>query len=145
MLAVGNVINQHHSLQKEIDNIQKQQALQIANTLINEAEIISDIRFITSNTKLDVNQAKSLAQKLRSSGDNIVTVLATTNADKVNLIVSISDALVDAKGLNAGNIIKKISQHIKGGGGGQPFLATAGGKDASGIKAAFEAAKEFLK
>ncbi len=145
LLAVGNVINQHHSLQKEIDNIQKQQALQIANTLINEAEIISDIRFITSNTKLDVNQAKSLAQKLRSSGDNIVTVLATTNADKVNLIVSISDALVDAKGLNAGNIIKKISQHIKGGGGGQPFLATAGGKDASGIKAAFEAAKEFLK
>jgi alanyl-tRNA synthetase len=145
LLAVGNVIDQHHSLQKEIDNIHKQQALQIANTLINEAEIISDIRFITSNTKLDVNQAKSLAQKLRSSGDNIVTVLATTNADKVNLIVSISDALVDAKGLNAGNIIKKISQHIKGGGGGQPFLATAGGKDASGIKSAFEAAKEFLK
>jgi len=63
LLAVGNVINQHHSLQKEIDNIQKQQALQIANTLINEAEIISDIRFITSNTKLDVNQAKKFGSK----------------------------------------------------------------------------------
>jgi len=145
LLAVNNIITQHHSLQKEIDNIQKKQAIEIADSLLNGAEIISDIRFITSKTKLDVNQAKSLAQKLRSSGDNIVTVLSTTSTDKVNLIVSISDELVSAKGLNAGKIIKEISQHIKGGGGGQPFLATAGGKDASGIEAAFEAAKTLLK
>ena len=62
----------------------------------------------------------------------------------MNLVVSISDELVAAKGLNAGKIIKEISKHIKGGGGGQPFLATAGGKDASGIEAAFEAAKGLL-
>ncbi len=144
LLAVNNVIDQHSKLQKEIDNIQKQQALQIADSLINDAEVISDIRLITSKTKLDINQAKSLAQKLRSSGDNIVTVLATQTADKVNLVVSISDELVSTKGLNAGNIIKEISRHIKGGGGGQPFLATAGGKDASGIEAAFEAARGLL-
>ncbi len=144
LLAVNNVIDQHSKLQKEIDNLQKQQALQIADSLINDAEVISDIRLITSKTKLDISQAKSLAQKLRSSGDNIVTVLATQTADKVNLVVSISDELVSTKGLNAGNIIKEISRHIKGGGGGQPFLATAGGKDASGIEAAFEAARGLL-
>lgn len=143
--AVNNIIAQHHSLQKEIENIQKKQALEMADSLLNGAEMISDIRFITSKTKLDINQAKGLAQKLRTSGENIVTVLSTTNSDKVNLIVSISDKLVDAKGLNAGKIIKEISRHIKGGGGGQPFLATAGGKDASGIEGAFEAAKMMLK
>ena len=144
LLAVNNVIEQHNKLQKEIDNLQKQQALQIADSLVAGAEIISDIKLITSKTKLDINQAKSLAQKLRSSGDNIITILSTQNADKVNLVVSISDELVAAKGLNAGKIIKEISKHIKGGGGGQPFLATAGGKDASGIEAAFEAAKGLL-
>lgn len=145
LLAVNNVIDQHHSLQKEMDNLQKQQALQIADSLLAGAEVISNIRCITSKTNLDINQAKGLAQKLRSSGDNIVAVLATQNAGKVNLVVSISDELIAEKGLNAGKIIKEISRHIKGGGGGQPFLATAGGKDASGIGAAFEAVKKILK
>jgi len=144
VLAVNNVIEQHSKLQKEMENLQKQQALQISDSLLKGAEVISDVRFISTKTKLDVNQAKSLAQKLRSSGENIVSVIATQNADKVNLVVSISDELVASKGLNAGKIIKEISRHIKGGGGGQPFLATAGGKDASGIEAAFEAARGLL-
>ena len=144
VLAVDNVIKQQHSLQKELDNIQKQQALQIADSLLDSAEVISDIKFITSSTKLDINQAKSLAQKLRTSADNVIVVLATQNADKVNLIVAISDKLISTKGLNAGKIIKEISRHIKGGGGGQPFLATAGGKDASGINNAFDAARDLI-
>ena len=144
LLAVKNIIAEHHSLQKEIDNLKNQQALEISNTLLNNAKVISDIRFISEKTKLDINQAKNLAQKLRLSGENIVAVLSTHNNEKVNLIVSISDKLILTKGYNAGNIIKEISPYIKGGGGGQPFLATAGGKDASGIDAAFQAAKEIV-
>jgi len=144
VLAVSNVIEQQHSLQKELENIQKQQALQIADSLLAGAELISDVKFIASKTKLDVNQAKSLAQKLRSSGNNILVVLSTQSADKVNLVVAISDELIATKDLNAGKIIKGISSHIKGGGGGQPFIATAGGKDASGINAAFDAAKALI-
>jgi len=143
-LAVNNVIEQHHGLQKEMESIQKQQALQIADSLLSGAEIISEVKFIASKTKLDVNQAKSLAQKLRSSGSNILVVLSTQSADKVNLVVAISDELIAAKSLNAGKIIKEISSHVKGGGGGQPFLATAGGKDASGIDAAFDAARSII-
>ena len=144
VLAVNNVIEQQHSLQKELENIQKQQALQIADSLLAGAETISDVKFIASKTKLDINQAKSLAQNLRSSGTNILVVLSTQSAGKVNLVVAISDELIAAKGLNAGKIIKGISSHIRGGGGGQPFLATAGGKDASGIDAAFNAAKAII-
>ncbi len=62
----------------------------------------------------------------------------------MNLIISISDKLVSTKGLNAGNIIKEVSTHIQGGGGGQPFLATSGGKNISGIDAAMQAAKEII-
>lgn len=142
--AVSNLIDQHHGLQKEIDNLKNQQSLQISDTLLKNALLISDVRFISEKSKLDIIQAKNLAQKLRSSGDNIVTVISTQTADKVNLVVSISDELITSKGLNAGKIIKEISSHIKGGGGGQAFLATAGGKDATGIDAAFAAVKNIL-
>ena len=142
--AVTNVIEQNSSVQKQLENLQKQQALQIADSLLAAADVINDVKCITSKTKLDVNQAKSLGQKLRTSGDNVLVVLSTTNADKVNLVVALSDELIASKGLNAGKIIKEISRHIKGGGGGQPFLATAGGKDASGIDAAFDAVRGLL-
>ena len=92
---------------------------------------------------MDINQAKDLAYKLRGMGDNVFAVLALENDGKVNLVVALSDKLVES-GMKAGEIIKKISQHIKGGGGGQPHLATAGGKDASGIEAAFTEARNFL-
>lgn len=144
LLAITNLTDQHHSLQKEIVNLKNQQALQISDTLLKNSDVISDIRFISGKVNLDVNQAKSLAQKLRSSGENIVTVLATHNNGKVNLIVSISDKLIKTRGLHAGNIIREISPYIKGGGGGQPFLAMAGGKEASGIDTAFEAAKKIV-
>ncbi|MBC8319395.1 MAG: alanine--tRNA ligase [Bacteroidetes bacterium] len=145
LLAVNNVIDQRHRLEKEIKNIQKKQALQTADSLINSAEVISDIKFVSSKTNLEFNQAKSLAQKIRSSGENIVTILSTQNNEKINLIISISDKLVASHGLNAGDIVKEISHYISGSGGGQPFLATAGGKDASGIEAAFDAARTLIK
>jgi alanyl-tRNA synthetase len=143
--AVTNLIDQNSKLQKENESLNNQQALQISDTLIKNAELISGFKFIAKTVKLDVNQAKSLAQKLRTSGDNIFTILATISDGKVNLIISISDALVSSKGLHAGKIIKEASRNIKGGGGGQAFLATAGGKDANGIELAFETARELLQ
>ena len=143
VMAVSNTIEQHHKLQKEIEKMNKEQALQLANSLFDNAELIADIRFISSETKLDVNQAKTLAGELRNKADNVFCMLSVISGDKVNLVVSLSDKLVSDKGMSAGKIIKEISQHIKGGGGGQPFMATSGGKDASGIKAAFEAAKKI--
>ncbi len=143
-MAVTNLIDQNNKLQKENENLNRKQALQISDSLIKNAEEISGILFIAKEVDFDINQAKTLAQKLRSSGDNVFTILATRSDDKVNLIISISDNLVSSKGLNAGKIIKEASRNIKGGGGGQPFLATAGGKDASGIKDAFESAKDQI-
>jgi alanyl-tRNA synthetase len=56
----------------------------------------------------------------------------------------ISESLVEQKDLHAGNIIRVLAKQINGGGGGQPFYATAGGKDSSGIERALEKAREFV-
>ena len=95
------------------------------------------------------NHFKLFKFKMDSLGDSNGFVIDSNsltgleNGGKVNLVVAFSDGLV-AKGYHAGNTIKQIAQHIKGGGGGQPHLATAGGKDAGGIEAAFNAARDIV-
>ena len=143
LAAVKNALEQNKKLEKELEKLQKEKALQVSDDLFRNAEEINNIRFIAKKVDLDVNQAKDLAHKLRSISDNVYVVLALRTGDKVNLVVAVSDNLVE-NGLHAGNIIKQIAKHIQGGGGGQPHLATAGGKDASGIEAAFGAAKSLI-
>ncbi len=143
LLAVKNAIEQNKKLEKELEKLQKEKTLQASSDLFKNAEVINNIQFIAEKVELDINQAKDLAHKLRNMADNVLVALAITNNDKVNRVVGLSDALVE-KGMHAGNIIKQISPHIKGGGGGQPHLATAGGKDAGGIDAAFNAAKQQI-
>jgi alanyl-tRNA synthetase len=71
-------------------------------------------------------------------------VLAAEIDSKPNLTVMISENLVKDKGLNAGNIVRELAKEIQGGGGGQPFYATAGGKNASGLDNALAKAKSFI-
>jgi alanyl-tRNA synthetase len=71
-------------------------------------------------------------------------VIGSENGDKASLVVMVSDRLINEKKLSAAAIIKEISPEINGGGGGQPFLATAGGKNPAGIGKAIEKASELL-
>lgn len=142
--AVQNLVEQHKKLQKEVEVMQREKALQLSDQIFKQAELIGDTRFIASRVHLNVDQAKDLAHKLRQMDEQVFVVLALQNVGKVNLMVALSDSLVD-KGLHAGKLIREIAAHIKGSGGGQPHLATAGGKDARGIQAAFDEAKKFLK
>jgi len=143
LVALKNLAEQERKLQKELEVLQKEKAMQASAELYNQAEVVGDVRYIHATVEMDVAQAKNLAHKLRSMGTDVLIVLAIVNQEKVNLVVALSDELV-GKGFDAAKIIKAISASIRGGGGGQAHLATAGGKDASGIEKAFEQAKQIV-
>ena len=87
---------------------------------------------------------RDLAFELKNEVDHLVLVLAANIEDKPHLAVMIAEPLVESKGLNAGKMVKELAREIKGGGGGQPFFATAGGKDISGLSKVIEKAKQVL-
>ena len=142
--AVEHLLEENATFHKEIEKLQKEQAHHLASDLLGEAEKVGDVLFLAKKVSIEPAQAKNLVQQLRAMGENIVVVLAMENRGKVNLAVGISDALVKSARYNAGTIIKKITPYVKGGGGGQPQFAMAGGKNISGIPQALEAAKALL-
>lgn len=91
-----------------------------------------------------MNGARDLAFKLAKEIKDLFLVIGTTEGNKSNLTLMISENLVKEKGLNAGNIIREAAKEIKGGGGGQAHFATAGGKNPAGLEKAFEKAKSFI-
>ncbi|PLX04281.1 MAG: alanine--tRNA ligase [Marinilabiliales bacterium] len=142
--TVSNLLEQNNIMRKQLEKLQSESAQNLSKNLIAKAVEINGKKFISAKVDVDAGQLKDIAHKLRISSDDIVVVLAAESCDKVNLVVALSDELVKSSQLNASNIIRNISSFIKGGGGGQPHLAMAGGKDASGIDAAFSAARKLL-
>jgi alanyl-tRNA synthetase len=92
----------------------------------------------------NAEQLKNLSFQLKTEVENLFCALGCVLNEKPMLSVIISDNLVKEKALHAGNIIKELAKEIKGGGGGQPFYATAGGNDVNGLQAALEKAKGLI-
>ena len=88
---------------------------------------------------------KQIAFEIKGELSNFILLLTSNLNNKPMITLMISENLVQSKGWNAGSIIKDLSIEIKGGGGGQPFYATAGGSDAGGLKKVLEKAKEIFK
>ena len=86
-----------------------------------------------------------MAFQLNKEIDNLFFVAGAVINGKPNLTVLIDKELAESHGLNAGNIIRELAREIKGGGGGQPFFATAGGSDASGLERAVNKSKDYIK
>ena len=97
--------------------------------------------------RVDVPSAdalKQLAYDLKAKVDNLALVLGADINGKPQLAVMLPDSLIQDRKLNAGQVVKELAKNIKGGGGGQPFFATAGGSDSSGLDAALAQGKELL-
>ena len=86
---------------------------------------------------------KDLCFELKQE-DNTFIVLGAEVSGKPQLFVAVSDNLVKDKKFHAGNIVKELAKEINGGGGGQPFFATAGGTEAKGLEKALEKANNFI-
>jgi len=142
--AVETLFEENALLQKQVEAFNKEKAKQLASSLASKVTIINGIHFIGEILSVDAALLKDIAFSLKDSIENAVIVLGASNDGKANLAVMLSQNLADSKQYNAGNIIREIAKEINGGGGGQPFFATAGGKNPEGLAKAIEKAKTML-
>ena len=142
--SVASLQDENAKLKKQVEQLLKDKAKNLKGELASQFQSVNGVDFLALQVDLDAAGAKDLVHELGSNKDNLFVVLATVNEDKPMLTCYISKELVASKGLNAGQVVRELGKHIQGGGGGQPFFATAGGKNAAGIKEALEKAKEFL-
>ena len=143
--SVESLLEENTKLKKELEKTIQKNASGLKDELIAQVEIINGVNFIAAKVDLASAEAiKNLAYALKNALENVFMVLATDTDGKPGLTVMISENLVEQKDLHAGNIIRVLAKEINGGGGGQPFYATAGGKDSLGIERALEKAKTFI-
>ncbi|WP_417352248.1 alanine--tRNA ligase [Flavobacterium alkalisoli] len=143
--AVASLQDENNKLKKQIEALLKDKAKNLKGELAAEIQEINGVKFLAKQVDLDPAGAKDLVYELGNLGTNLFIVLATAQDDKPMLTCYISKELVAEKGLNAGQVLRELGKHIQGGGGGQPFFATAGGKNVNGINDALAAAADFIK
>ena len=142
--SVRNLYEKNRDLEAQIALLSKEKSASAIQTLLAATEIVNGIRFSGSLTDLAQSDIKDLAFTLRAKESNLVLVLTSVVNQKASIAVFVSDDLVKSGKLSAVAIIKQISPIISGGGGGQDFFATAGGKDVDGLKKAIMKVKELL-
>ena len=143
--AVHSLQEDNVKLSKQIEALMKDKVKNIKAILLSEIKTVNGVQFLAKQVDLDPNGAKDLAYELGTLGTNVFVVLATAEVGKPTISCYISKELVAEKSLNAGNVVRELGKYIQGGGGGQPFFATAGGKNISGITEALEKAIDFIK
>lgn len=131
-------------LRKEIEQLNKQLVQQLISDLESSVATEKGISYLFKEVNLDAASMKDALFQLGQNRDNLVAVLASRKNNKPILSCYVSKELAQKGEINANAIIKEIGTHIQGGGGGQPFFATAGGKNPNGIANALTAAKELV-
>jgi alanyl-tRNA synthetase len=143
--AVHSMQEENAKLAKQIEALVKDKVKNLKASLIAEIQEINGIQFLAKQVDLNPEGAKDLAYELGNLGNNVFLVLATADEEKPMLTCYVSKELVAEKNLNAGQVVRELGKFIQGGGGGQPFFATAGGKNVAGIQEALEKAIEYIK
>lgn len=144
--AIENLQAENTDLKKHVDSMEARQLVGIRNELLQKDEIINGVNFVGDIIEVsNADALKKLCFDLKNHLRDHVAVLCVNIGGKPFVAVGISDTVVAAKNLDAGKIIKEqVAPLIKGGGGGQKTLATAGGQDASNLEKVIEAVKKLL-
>ena len=144
--TIEKSINENSNLKKEVESFRQQRVEELKTRLVNEARDVNGIKVVSAILPIAANSAKDLVFKVREAiPENLVCVIGSIANDKPMLSVMLSENLVKDHGLNAGKIVREAAKLIKGGGGGQPHYAQAGGKDKDGIAAAVDKVIELCK
>ena len=144
MECVRTVLEENEGLKKETEKMEQESLKLLKERLKNEKMVYRDITFIVKGVGMTQAQVKDIAFQLKGEIDKLVFIAGGVSNDKPHLTILLSDSLVKEFELNAGQIIREVAQEIKGGGGGQPFFATAGGTDAEGVDRAIEKAHKMI-
>lgn len=145
--AIVALQEENKQLQKTLERVVQEQANNLRDDLRSKFVQVNGVNFLAEILPVnDASAVKNLAVELEREVGNALIAFGVVSAEgKPSLTVKISDALLKERNLNAGNIVRELAQrHLKGGGGGQPGFATAGGTDAGGLKAALEAIRAYL-
>ena len=142
--SVKGLQEENAKLKKQLQKLQKDKAGNLKSELKNSVENINGIHFLAAEINLDQSTIKDLAFQLGGEIDNLYFIVGSQNEGKAMLTVYISKNSTNDT-LDAGKIVRELGKLIHGGGGGQPFYATAGGRNPKGIKQALEKAKEYIK
>lgn len=143
--AVVSLQEENTKLAKQIEALIKDKVKAMKAQMASELQEINGVAFLAKQIDLDASGAKDLAYELGQNKQNAFLLLATADEGKPMLTCYISKELVESKGLNAGAVVRELGKYIQGGGGGQPFFATAGGKNVDGITEALKNAIHFIQ
>jgi alanyl-tRNA synthetase len=144
--SVEKIVNDNSALRKSVEKFRSQSATWLRKSLEESAVTFNGTRIIKGLVEADsVELLKTIANQVRTGSEDTVLILGAEIEGKASLLVMVSDTLVAAKKISAVNILKAAAPKIDGGGGGQPFLATAGGKNPAGLEEAIAEAEKYFK
>jgi len=136
---------ENKQLKKELEKMRNAQAGALKDQLKAKVETINAVQYLGAKIDLDdANAIKTLAFQLEKELDNAVIILGAEVKGKALLTIMISKEIAGQDKLHAGTMIRQLAKHIQGGGGGQPFYATAGGKNPAGLEAAIAEGREVV-
>jgi len=143
--SAKNLMDEKHALEKKLEVLYQQQANVLKDQLAGRATTINGHTLISEKISVpNADTLKNIAYALRNQFDDLLLVLAADVDGKPQVAVMIGEKLAETKKFHAGNLVKELAKEIDGGGGGQPFYATAGGKNLSGLDKVLEKAKQLI-
>ncbi|MBT8319874.1 MAG: alanine--tRNA ligase, partial [Gramella sp.] len=143
--AINNLQEENNALKKQVESLLKDKAKNLKTELKQEVKNVDGVNFLSKKVDLDAAGIKDLAFQLGEEIDDLFLLFGTEQNGKALLSCYISKGLVKERDLNAGQIVRELGKYIQGGGGGQPFFATAGGKKPEGLNEALQKAESFIK
>lgn len=141
--GLKKLIDEATELRKTIDALMREKVVALKSELKAKIGEVNGTKVLAQEVTLSPDAIKDLVFQLKGDHADLLIVIGAVNDGKPSLTVAAGDALIKDKGVNAGQIIREAAKEIQGGGGGQPFFAQAGGKNAQGIQKAISKAVEL--
>ena len=142
--AVRKMLESNDALSKEVEMMRREQVAQWAEKIAASAPVREGMQLFATQTDRRADFIKDLAYNLRSRSPQLVFVVGTVSEGKPSLTVMLGEEIT-SRGVNAGAVVREAAKLMQGGGGGQAFFATAGGKNPDGLQAAIDRAVELIR